>query len=283
MDPFTSLPINNMIGCLLYGITVNFIGFPQINNDLTAITLVAMKLHNMKHFDEYFNEFLHRLHTLSPELILEPKWKEIFVSSLPLWVSTTIVSEFPGSIGDYKFGVIRQAVKAIIVELCSQMKIARAATNPKKPHGYQQLCKQWHLSAPKNSGGRDVRAYRKKKHTTKSFLGKKIIHQKKPKDYKQTQLFTRKKEVQCYHCNKKGHISPNCPELGKEKKKPEKGEKKVFYINKSDKVNCLNLPDSCEEITSEEESDYINKFNSDSNTFDSEEEYCNDPHCAECF
>ena len=75
MDPTTSLPVNNMIGCLLYGITVNFIGFPQINNDLTAITLVSMKLHNMQHFDEYFNEFLHRLHTLSPKLILEPKWK----------------------------------------------------------------------------------------------------------------------------------------------------------------------------------------------------------------
>jgi len=184
MDPFTSLPINNMIGCLLYGITVNFISFPQINNDLTAITRVAMKLHNMKHFDEYFNDFVHRLHTLSLELILEPKWKEIFVSSLPLWVSTTIVSKLPGSIGDYKFGVIRQAVKAIIVELCSQLKIARAATNPKKPHGYQQLCKQWHLSAPKNSEGRDVCAYKKKKHATKNFSGKKIIHQKKLKDYK---------------------------------------------------------------------------------------------------
>ena len=151
MDPTTSLPVNNRIGCLIYGITVNFIGFPQIKNDLTAITLVAMKLHNMQHFDEYFNEFLHRLHTLSPELILEPKWKEIFISSLPLWVSQAIVTKLPGKIGDYKFGVIRQEVKEIIVELCSQMKIARATTNPKKPHGYQQLCKQWHLSAQKNS------------------------------------------------------------------------------------------------------------------------------------
>ena len=51
MDPSTSLPVNNMIGYLLCGIIVNFIGFPQINNDLTAITLVAMKLHNMQHFD----------------------------------------------------------------------------------------------------------------------------------------------------------------------------------------------------------------------------------------
>jgi len=83
MDPVTSLPINNMIGKLLYGITVNFIGFPQITNDITTITLLATKLHNMQHFDEYFNEFLHRLHTLSPDLILEPKWKEIFVASLP--------------------------------------------------------------------------------------------------------------------------------------------------------------------------------------------------------
>ena len=72
-------------------------------------TLVAMKLHNMQHFDEYFNEFLHRLHTLSPELILEPKWKEIFISSLPLWVSQAIITKLPGKIGDYKFGVIRQA------------------------------------------------------------------------------------------------------------------------------------------------------------------------------
>ena len=95
-----------------------------------------MKLHNMQHFDEYFNEFLHRLHTLTPDLILEPKWKEIFVASLPQWVSSAIVNKLPGKVGDYKFGIIRQAVKAIIVELCSQMKIARVATNPKKPHGY---------------------------------------------------------------------------------------------------------------------------------------------------
>ena len=108
-----------MIGCLLYGITVNFIGFPQINNELTRITLVAMKLTNMQRFDEYFNEFLNRLHSLSADLILEPKWKEIFVSSLPLWVSLALVTKIPGRIGDYKFGVIRQAVKTIIVELCS--------------------------------------------------------------------------------------------------------------------------------------------------------------------
>lgn len=201
MDPTTSLPVNNMIGCLLYGINVNFIGFPQINNDLTAITLVAMKLHNMHHFDEYFNEFLHRLHTSSPELILEPKWKEIFISSLPLWVSQAIVTKLPGKFGDYKFGVIRQAVKAIIVQLYSQMKIARVATNPRKTHGYQQLCEQWHLSAPNNPGGRGQSAYKKKKHSRRIFSGKRTIHQKKPKDYKKTQLYTRQKEVNCYHCN----------------------------------------------------------------------------------
>lgn len=145
MDPVTHLPVYNMIGRLLYGITINFIGFPQITNEITTITLLAMKLHNMQHFYEYFNEFLHRFHTLSPNLILEPKWKEIFVASLPQWVSSVIVNKLPGKVGDYKFGVIGQAVKAVIVELYSQMKIARAATNPRKPHGYQQLCKQWHL------------------------------------------------------------------------------------------------------------------------------------------
>ena len=45
----------------------------------------------------------------------------------------------------------------------------------------------------------------------------------------------------------------------------------------------MNLPDSCEEITSEEESDYVNRFNYDSNTSDSDEEYYNNPHCVECF
>lgn len=64
MDLVTTLPVNNMIGSLLYGIQVNFIGFPQITNEITTITLLAMKLHNMQHFDEYFNEFLHRLHSL---------------------------------------------------------------------------------------------------------------------------------------------------------------------------------------------------------------------------
>lgn len=76
MDPVTHMRVSNMIGSLLYGITVNFIGFPQITNDITTITLLAMKLHNMQHFEEYFNEFLHRLHTLTPDLIFEPKWKE---------------------------------------------------------------------------------------------------------------------------------------------------------------------------------------------------------------
>ena len=106
MDSVTHLPVNNMIGCLLYGIQVNFIGFPQITNEITTITLLAMKLHNMQHFDEYFNEYLHRLHSLSPDLILEPKWKEIFVSSLPHWFSSAIVNKLPGKMGDYKFGVI---------------------------------------------------------------------------------------------------------------------------------------------------------------------------------
>ena len=78
-----------------------------------------MKLQNMQHFDEYFNEYLQRLHSLSPSLILEPKWKEIFVSSLPSWVSSALVAKLPGKTGDYKFGVIRQAVKAVIVELCT--------------------------------------------------------------------------------------------------------------------------------------------------------------------
>jgi len=148
-----------------------------------------MKLHNMQHFDEYFNEFLHRLHTLSPELMLEPKWKEIFISSLPLWVSQAIVTKLPRKISDYKFGVIRQAVKAIIFELYSQMKIARAATNLRNPHDYQQLCKRWHLSAPKNLEGREQSGYKKKKHSSKNFSGKRIIHQKKPKDLLTLRLF----------------------------------------------------------------------------------------------
>ena len=139
--------------------------------------------------------------------------------------------------------------------------------------------------SPKNSEVRERSAYKKKKHSSKNFSDKRIIHHKKPKDYKKTQRYSRKKEVKCYHCNKKGHISPNCPDLEKDrnKGKPEKGKKKIFYRNKSGKVNYLNFPDSCEEITSEEESDYVNRFDCDSNTFDSDEEYCNDPHCEECF
>lgn len=45
----------------------------------------------------------------------------------------------------------------------------------------------------------------------------------------------------------------------------------------------MNLTDSCEEITNEEESFYVNRFNSHSDNFGSEDEYCNDPHCVECF
>lgn len=75
MDPHTSLPVNNMIGCLMHGILVNFCGYPQINNELAAVTLTSMKLTNMQHFDEYFMEYLHRLHTLSSDMILNPKWK----------------------------------------------------------------------------------------------------------------------------------------------------------------------------------------------------------------
>ena len=75
---------------------------------------------------------------------------------------------------------------------------------------------------------------------------------------------------------------PKLPDLEKDKKgKPDKGKKKNFYRNKSGKVNYMNLPDSCDELTCEEESDNVNRFDSDTSNFD--EEYCNDPHCEECF
>lgn len=124
MDPQTSLPVNNMISCLMHGILVNFCGYPQINNELVVVTLTSMKLTNMQHFDEYFMEYLHHLHTLSSDMILDLKWKEIFSASLPNWVTTAILNKLLGKIGAYKFCVIRQAIKAVIVELCSQMKVA---------------------------------------------------------------------------------------------------------------------------------------------------------------
>lgn len=185
MDPVTRMPINNMIGKLIYGITMNFIVFPQITNGITIMTLITMRLHNMQHFGEYFNEFLHRLHTLTPDLNLEPKWKEIFVASLPQWVSSAIVNKLPGKIGDYKFGIIKQVVQKIIVELCSQMKIARAASNPKKPHGYQQICKQLHLGKDGNSLGKKKRTHR---YAKKNCMSSQIKEKKhlKIKPYKHT-------------------------------------------------------------------------------------------------
>jgi len=199
-------------------------------------------------------EYLHRLHTLSSDMILDPKWKEIFIASLPNWVTTAILNKLPGKIGAYKFGVIRQAIKAVIVELCSQMKVARAATSSTKPHGYQQLCKQWHLHGSKSLGGYDRRCSKKKaysKQTFRSAENKKIIHRRPPREYKKTRQFhqrPKQKQIFCFHCNEKGHIAPNCPKLKKDKQ--QSGKKKQFsYKNKSGKVNIIDLPSSCEELT----------------------------------
>ena len=68
------------------------------------------------------------------------------------------------------------------------MKIARAATNPKKPHGYQQLCKQWHLGKAGNSEGRRRHRKHKYKHAKKNSQHS---HKKnfKRKPYKHTEMF----------------------------------------------------------------------------------------------
>jgi len=155
------------------------------------------------------------------------------------------------------------------------MKIARAATNPKKPHGYQHLCKQWHLGKAGNSEGQRKKKSRHFKKNSQSYQDKERKHYRK-KPYKHTKMFSKEKEIICFNCNKKGHTTPNCPE-----KKKEKSKKKMSYRNKKGKVNFFDFPSSCDEFLSSD-SEKENKLNHVYYDTSSDEELCRDPHCTKC-
>ena len=104
--------------------------------------------------------------------------------------------------------------------------------------------------------------------------------EKRSKPYKQTKMFSKNKDIVCYNCNQKGHLSTECPEP-----KKDKGQKKEPYKNKKGKVNYFNLPSDYEEsVSSSSTSDSDEELNRlDDSSDDSGDELCLDPHCTECY
>jgi hypothetical protein len=78
--------------------------------------------------------------------VLESKWTDLFLASLPPWFVQRL--HHPEGYKNQPLGMIRMAVHAEILDTCKEIKFQKAISDPLKAGSYKDLCKQQNLQPP---------------------------------------------------------------------------------------------------------------------------------------
>ena len=252
---------NNFIGKLTSEIHAEFIGAKVDHIAIQTLALNKMKLKNMEHFEEYYEEHIRRVFQMDNPS--SSHWKSHFVSTLPTWFAKKMVDAIKNFEGK-SWGLIKQSAQAIIINLCEDQKQIKRVVQRKEKYLISPLCKKYHLDAfqTRESALKSRGAWnnRKKKKKVKKFVhtGRKLYRHKRGMQWKGPSSYRRSSKrkptnqpgqpqrISCYRCGGKHYMS-QCPQL------PKKVKQEVHKLEEQLKQISLSAADEEKSQRSESE------------------------------
>ena len=209
---------------LMFAITKHFIGDPNVFPEKNSEILQNLRCRTLSDFKWYHDVFLSKVMTI--EDARASFWKEKFLYGLPRAfnekVQESLREKHNGTIpyADLTYGDLVGEVKKEGLKLCSQLKLQYQVKKDLKASRKDlgSFCAQYgiEMPIPLSQILKKQKLYRENRENPyKKFKNKKEKPYKKFKRFKSQkstdqQQNSHKKEVRCFKCGQKGHISPNC-------------------------------------------------------------------------